>query len=297
MSGPFDGDVDATDEAVQPIDPRVAARLADVAAERRTAESRERRRRAQLLLVGLAVVAAVVGVLLSPLLGVHHIRVRGGVHTLPADVIAASHLGPSDPLVRISTRSVEKRIEALPWVERANVVRQWPRGVRITVTERRPAAVAPCAEGACLVDKTGRVLARAAAGGTAPAGPPAAGDALDPGDLPVITDVVAAGALGTTMPAAARPALAVALALPEALRPMVAAVRGNGTLVELVLRLPGRERNPAIVRLGDTRRLGEKLTAAATVLTKLGPSGVVGLNVLDVRVPDAPALTRDLNRP
>lgn len=279
------------------MDPRVAARLADVAAERRAAESSERRRRAQVLLVGLVVAAAIVGVLLSPLLGVHHIRVRGGVHTTAPEVIAASRLGRSDPLIRMSTHSVEKRVEALPWVDRANVVRQWPRGVRITVTERRPMAVAPCAEGACLVDKAGRVLARASAGGAASPGPPAAGAAVDPGGLPVITDVPPAGALGSTMPAAARPALAVALALPEALRPMVAAVRGNGTLVELVLRLPGRERNPAIVRLGDTRRLGEKLTAAATVLTKLGPSGVVGLNVLDVRVPDAPALTRDLNRP
>ena len=55
---------------------------------------------------------------------------------------------------------------------------------------------------------------------------------------------------------------------------------------EVVLRLvpPGGE-----VRLGDADDLPAKLTAASTVLEK---ADLAGLRVLDVRVPQAPVLTR-----
>jgi cell division protein FtsQ len=289
---PFDGELDATEGREEPMDPRVAARLADVAAVRREEEVRARRRRSLLVLGAFVLVAGLLGLVLSPVLGAHHVRVAGIAHTRKEDVVAASHLDRSDALVRVSTGSVARRVEALPWVEKARVSRQWPRTVRISITERKPAAVAPCGEGTCLVDASGRVLARAAtAAGDRPDAPPASEAAVDPGDLPVIANVDAAGLPGTTIPPSARPALAVALALPASLRPIVLAVRGNGPLVEIALKVPGRERNPPIIRLGDATRIPDKLTAAATVLASRGTAGLAGVEIVDVRVPEAPTLT------
>lgn len=289
---PYDLQQEAPEPA-EPMDPRVAARLADVAAERRAAEVQARRRRALVGLVVFAAVALLAGLSLSPLLGVHEVRVEGAVQTAPAEVVAATRLRPSDALVRLDARRISRRVEQLPWVEAASMEREWPQTVRIRVKERTPAALAPCTEGMCLVDRTGRVLAPA--GPTAPAVPE--GGPAATGTLPTISEVPLAGAPGTSLPSAARPALEVAVALPEALRPLVLAIRSDGELVEVALRVPGRERTPPVVRLGDVSRLPDKLTAAATVLTKQGPGGVAGIEVLDVRVPEAPALTRSRTGP
>ena len=273
-----------------PIDPRVAARLAEVEEERRSEELRVRRRRAQLVLVAFGIAVGGVGLLLSPVLGAHTVDVVGAARTPQAEVVAASRLDRSDPLVRLEAGRVESRIKALPWVDLAKVERQWPRRVRITVTERSPVAVAPCGAGRCVVDATGRVLA------------PVVSDvaiemAIDVSMLPLVTEVAPGGVPGSSLPAASMPALTVALALPDALKPLVREVRGAGSGVELTLRSPGRDRNPPVVRLGDAARAGDKLTAAATVLSKLGSGGLVGLDVLDVRVPEAPALTRSGRAP
>jgi hypothetical protein len=94
---------------------------------------------------------------------------------------------------------------------------------------------------------------------------------------------------GDTLPAEARGALTVAVALPEALRPLVQGVRADGGEVVLDLQAPGRGASPPVVRLGLPDRIPDKLTSAATVLARTSVNAVA---VLDVRVPESPALTR-----
>ena len=48
--------------------------------------------------------------------------------------------------------------ERFPWVESVAVARDWPRGLRVTVTEARPAAVGAFEDQAVLVSASGRVL-------------------------------------------------------------------------------------------------------------------------------------------
>ncbi len=60
-------------------------------------------------------------------------------------------------------------LEALPYVERAEVVREWPDTVRIVVRERQPAAWIDAPAGKAVVDGTGRVLE---VGAAPPAGLP-----------------------------------------------------------------------------------------------------------------------------
>lgn len=258
------------------VEPRIAARRAQVEAEAAAGGGRRRRWAvgATLLLVLLLTAAALA--LLSPLASVRTVVVVGAERSSSAAVRAASGLESAPPLLRVDTDEVRARMADLPWVRRATVERRWPRTVVVTVEERTPAAVTPCQAGVCLVDGDGRLL------GLAPENDEAAA-------LPRLAGVPTAGVPGTQVPDEARGALAVATALPSALRPLVMGVRGEGGEVSLDLHAPGRASSPPVVRLGTAERIPDKLTAAATVLARTSVNGVA---VLDVRVPESPALTR-----
>jgi cell division protein FtsQ len=261
------------------IDPRIAARRERVAAEAAAATPRRGRRLAACTVILVVVLSAAALVALSPVAGVRSVEVGGAGRTGSAAVRAASGLDDRPPLLRVDVGRIAARVEALPWVGTARVERRWPRTVAITVEERRPAAVAPCrAPGEwCLVDATGRVLG------------PTSDDSKAAAGLPRIGEVPAAGRPGESVPQAARGPLAVAVALPEALRPLVSLVTAEGNEVALNLVAPGRQASPPVVRLGLPERIPEKLTAAATVLAR---TSVNGVGVLDVRVPESPALIR-----
>jgi hypothetical protein len=77
--------------------------------------------------------------------------------------------------------------------------------------------------------------------------------------------------------------LAVARAMPAALRPHVPVIAVVADGVELHLVPSG------VARLGSIAQLSAKLDA---VLTVLEHANTAGLSVLDVRVPGAPVLTR-----
>ena len=262
------------------VHPTSPARRSPVEADPAAAGLRRRRRRA-LVAIGAAVAAAGAALAaLSPLASVHQVEVVGAPRTGVEAVRAASGLEAQPPLLRVDAGQVAASVQELPWVRTATVERRWPRTVVLRVDEREPAAVAPCRAGAdtgCLVDATGRVLA------------PASSDRRASAGLPRLTGVPEAGEPGSTLAGTASGALAVATSLPSALRPLVLGIRGDGPEVVIDLRAPGREQAPPVVRVGPPDRIQDKLTAAATVLARTSVNGVA---VLDVRVPESPALTR-----
>ena len=262
------------------VEPRLPARPPRREPDAASAGLRRRRRRALAAVVATVVAAGAALGALSPLASVRQVDVVGAHRTGPAAVRAASGLDAEPPLLRVDGGRVTARIEELPWVRRATLERRWPRTVVLRIDEREPAAVAPCqagAEDACLVDATGRVLAPASSEPRAGAG------------LPRLTGVPAAGEPGSALTGTASGALAVATNLPSSLRPLVLGIRGEGDEVVIDLRAPGREQAPPVVRVGPPDRIQDKLTAAATVLAR---TSVNGVDVLDVRVPESPALTR-----
>ncbi len=91
--------------------------------------------------------------------------VSGAHRTSVADVIAAASLPACRNVWLVNRRAVAARVEALPWVQSAEVDIVWPAGLRIRLTERTPAAlvVFDGATGspepqAALIDATRRVL-------------------------------------------------------------------------------------------------------------------------------------------
>lgn len=250
-----------------PMDPRIRRRRIEVRRD-------EGRKRLRILggcgAVVLAALAAV-GISRSPLLDVDYVDVRGAEETGRLDLVAAAGLGGHPAMLDVDTGDVVRRVEALPWVLSASAHLRWPGTVTIDVTERRPAAVLPAGSGLWAVaDVTGRVLE---IGPDKPAG------------LPVIGNVPLPEQAGGKVAATAVPSLKVAAALPAPVRDRIADVATvAGGEVELQLGPPG-----GVVRLGRPEDLPTKLSVLATVLAR---ADLANVRVIDLRVPEAPALTR-----
>lgn len=266
-----------------PVDRRIAARRRAVAEE----ESRRRARRMLWLAGPVALIALVLGITRTPLLDVDHVviapaPVEGAAELSAAEqaavqeALAGVDLARGEPLVDVDLHAGEEALEALPWVERAEVARRWPGTLEVEVLRRVPVGAVATTGGAALVDRTGQVV------GLVPAdGSPAAG---------LVTGLVELEGPGDLAPGdelEAPDLLAVAELVPEALVPMVARVgAGEGPAVVLHLRDGGT------VDLGPPlgpADVADKLHAAVTMLTQVDRTC---LQVLDVSVPTVPTVTR-----
>ena len=247
------------------IDPRFRERLIEV----RRSEGR-RRLRVLIVLTGFLFLALLAfGLSRSPLLNVDHVRVTGAVRTTPAELMAASGIHKGMPMIDVDAGDAAARLHIVPWILRAHVERHWPGTVTIAVVERMPVAVAPAKAGFATVDATGRVVATTAA--PAPL-------------LPILLGLPPAGPPATRLGGRAADLLAVTQAMPPEVRQRVAGVAAaDGGQVDLRLAPSG------VIRLGTPDQLAEKMLATQTVLTQVD---LTRLAVLDVRVPDSPAITR-----
>lgn len=250
------------------VDPRVAKRRAQVAAER----SRKRARRVVILGGALLVVAAVVGLFVSPLLDVDRVEVKGAQHTSLTAVLDTSGLRErGHPMIAVDRFALAHRIEQLPWVDHAEVTRKWPNVVRVLIVERVPLGVIAVPQGVALVDVKGRVL------GTAKAAPEHTyAITIAPGDkVPGAGETVPPAVLG-------------------AVRILGALSKGLAAQAESIHRLPGKTptyeltlHGPVTIRLGEATQVVDKLSAAEAVLAAQHAPGTI----IDVRVPSSPAVT------
>jgi cell division protein FtsQ len=245
------------------VDPRMRSR--------RIAVRRDQgKRRLKRFTVALAVVAVVVAAAVATqtsLLDVERVRIDGVGHTTAVDVRRVAGISPGDTMVGVDAGGAAARVEDLPWVEQATVVRRWPGTVEIHVTEREPLAVIEVAGArVALVDDDGRVL-------EVTRQPPAG--------LPEVTGVSSRQiAEGDELGRAIRDALAILRALRERLPGVVASVSSD---LDAALAAGGE------IRFGSTAGLDDKIVAVETVLADVDTDC---LELLDVRVPGSPALTR-----
>lgn len=271
------------------VDPRMRSRRIHV----RRAQGRRRLRRITLgLVVAAAVVAAAVATQ-TPLLDVDHVQVTGADGARVDEVVDAAAVAADQQLVSLDGAAVAQRVEELPWVASAQVRRSWPATVRIAVTPRRVVAAVQVTDGhIALVDAEGVVVSigpGAAApgsddqpgdGGAAPAGDEAAaGDDL--ATPLVLTGIDGPIAEGEPLDEGARDAITLASAVDEHLPDTVASVS---------IDLDAELLQGGVVRFGSTEDLDEKITAVKTVLSDVDTAC---MELLDVRVPGSPALTRN----
>ena len=123
-------------------------RLAFVASQRVGKDRRRARRRARLrrllpllVLTAAAWFAVVVfshWLLTTPRFSVATVDVRGASRVPPARILAAAAVEPGTSLFRLDPRAIAGRVAAIPEIRRADVVREFPDRVVISVEERRP---------------------------------------------------------------------------------------------------------------------------------------------------------------
>lgn len=246
------------------IDPRIRQRRIDV--------RREEGRRRLRFLVGTVAVLFVAGAgaaaTRSPLLDIDHVHVTGAVHTSDAAAVRAGRVDRGRLMIEVDTGSAARRIERLRWVASARVTREWPSTVRVEIVERTAVAAIAIADGAWApVDRHGRVL------DVMPERPA----------LPALAGIPPLAADAVTAPRASRPTLSVIAAMPRGLAQHVAFAAATPGGLELTLHGGG------VVRLGTATEVPAKLAAAAALFERVDPGGVA---TVDVRVPDAPVLTR-----
>jgi hypothetical protein len=141
-------------------DRRIAERRKAIAA------TRVRRRRRQLLwgLVALVLAAGTVQLARTPLFGLGAVHVEGTGPTGRDQVLAAAGVRPGQPYLGLDLEAIRDRVAALPRVAAARVVRDYPAGLRIVVSERTPVASVRRAAVYWVVAADGTVLEAARAG-------------------------------------------------------------------------------------------------------------------------------------
>ena len=242
------------------IDPRIR--------ERRIAVQRALgRRRLRVLLLVLGVLLAfglAVLTVQSPLLDVDRVSVTGTHRLTPNEIRAASGVDHRDAMFFVDTGAIARRLERLPWVQRADVRRTYPGTLRISVTEYQPSTYVRSGNQFALIAPNGRVIALA--------------DAPGAGTLE-IRGVRKAPAVGELLspPDTAR----IVQQLPSALAQQVRAIDVGGVGVALDLARGGA------IRLGDASALAAKAQAALAVLAS---NGSAPFTYIDVTTPATPTL-------
>lgn len=249
------------------IDPRIWARRAAVV--------RSRTRRRRWLVGGMAVALLVAGAALALLhsgwFEARHRLLQGAVHTPASAVWRAAGIGPATPLIDVSAAAAARRIDMLPWVDRASVVRQWPDTVRVTVTERIPVAVVGQGSQAVLVDRSGRALALASTAGV-------------PATLPLVVSAAGPVAVGHWVAPTASPGLVVAAGIPRVLAGEVRQVLVSpGGLVTVALA------GGVTADLGAPTAVQAKFESLAAVLADPA-SAPTAPATIDVRDPGTPVV-------
>src|SRR5206468_3529550 len=95
----------------------------------------------------------------SSVFALRTVTIQGLVRLTKQQVLDRAALPAGRSLVRIDPAAIAARVERLPPVANATVVRRWPHGILIKVTERRPVAVVSTGSAWRLVDINGVAFA------------------------------------------------------------------------------------------------------------------------------------------
>ncbi|RTL67585.1 MAG: FtsQ-type POTRA domain-containing protein, partial [Hyphomicrobiales bacterium] len=96
-------------------------------------------------------------------LGLRQVSVAGHRHTSDAAIYAALALETARNVVAYDIRGAQARLEALPWVQKASIVRV-PDGLEVRIVERQPIAVWQLGNRYAVIDASGRPITTVAPG-------------------------------------------------------------------------------------------------------------------------------------
>jgi cell division protein FtsQ len=136
------------------IEPRLAQRRLRVA----EGHARSNLLRVLWLMVALATLGGAVWLLRSPWLSLVHLEVRGVSSSRTVEILEESGIVAGTPLISVRPAAVEQALVHDPYISEAEVVRQWPNTVNVSIVERAPVAWVPLGEDWALVAEDGVTL-------------------------------------------------------------------------------------------------------------------------------------------
>jgi cell division protein FtsQ len=93
--------------------------------------------------------------------GISSVHLSGNVRTQPSQILAALRLEPGQSLFGADIQGARQRLLALDWVADAQVRRQYPDSVTVSLVEKLPFALWQTPSGLYVVERSGRVITRA----------------------------------------------------------------------------------------------------------------------------------------
>ncbi|MGH2663044.1 MAG: cell division protein FtsQ/DivIB [Actinomycetota bacterium] len=222
--------------------------------------------------VALTVVVLALGVwtvVASPLFAVKRIDVTGARYLQQEAVRQLAGVPLGTNVLRVPVEEATRSLVKHPWIAWAEVSRNLPAGITISVRERRPVGWVTDTGGAALLSADATVLDV---------------QGSPPPDLPSLGDADGSLAPGAGVPGS--PALSLAASMPASLLDRTEAVRE--VLGELIVDLRTGER----VSYGALGDLEAKNHAVVAMLSWAEERGV-GIQAIDVSIPQAPTLSRE----
>ena len=127
-----------------------------------SAENRRKQKKLQnnLIIVMLLVVAvAVIGAFACFAMTVNTITVTGSERYSEKTVLSAAEFGKGDSILLMNPAALEHKIESkLPYIEKAEITRNWPDGVTVALTDAVPSLAIDTGSGYVLMNNSCKVL-------------------------------------------------------------------------------------------------------------------------------------------
>ena len=225
-------------------------------------------RRKLLVAVGsvVGVVAFILIVLASPIIGVRKIEVEGARYVSADLLIAVEKSLDGKSILTVDTRAAERRLEGDPWVESARIRSFFPSRLVIEIVERKPVAFYIGVDNRSrVVDPQGRVLAV---------------EVGQPTQYLQITGVGPNLAPGANAGAVYRAAAQLAAGLPDELSEQVLNV-GVGGPNQLLMTL----RSGTLINFGPPVDLQNKLISLLVLLRRQDAKQIISIDLTDSRTP------------
>ncbi len=225
-------------------------------------------RRRVLVSIGsvLGVVAFVLIILASPIIGVRKIEIEGARYMSADLLVAVEKSLNGKSILTVDTNAAEKRLEGDPWVESVRIRSFFPTRLVIEIVERRPVAFYIGVDNRSrVVDPQGRVLAV---------------ETGQPTQYLQITGVGPNLAPGANAGAVYKAAAQLAGSLPDELSERVLNV-GVGGPNQLVMTL----RSGTLVNFGPPTDLQNKLISLLVLLRRQDAKQIIAIDLTDPRTP------------
>ena len=214
----------------------------------------------------LGVVAFVLIILASPIIGVRKIEIEGARYMSADLLVAVEKSLNGKSILTVDTNAAEKRLEGDPWVESVRIRSFFPTRLVIEIVERRPVAFYIGVDNRSrVVDPQGRVLAV---------------ETGQPTQYLQITGVGPNLAPGANAGAVYKAAAQLAGSLPDELSERVLNV-GVGGPNQLVMTL----RSGTLINFGPPTDLQNKLISLLVLLRRQDAKQIIAIDLTDPRTP------------